>query len=157
MGGDLTWAVFRQHHARLVRRWRAHHRACRFACCAWRCCRRWGLGPYASLKKKLIAEGKLDKHGRPNENTPKEYLRSLPDLLAGQGAGAGTSKPAAAAAAAMEVDAGSTPAAKSDKPEAEEGAAEPEGKKKKKKDKARAGLLLAGSVEGGRDAAQVPL
>ena len=26
--------------------------------------RRWGLGPYASLKKKLIAEGKLDKHGR---------------------------------------------------------------------------------------------
>ncbi|KAL6763199.1 centromere/microtubule binding protein [Haematococcus lacustris] len=43
--------------------------------------RRWGLGPYASLKKKLIAENKLDKHGRPNENTPKEYLRSLPDLL----------------------------------------------------------------------------
>lgn len=33
--------------------------------------RRWGLGPYATLKKKLIAEGKLDKHGRPNENTPK--------------------------------------------------------------------------------------
>lgn len=27
-----------------------------------------------------MAEGKLDKHGRPNENTPKEYLRSLPDL-----------------------------------------------------------------------------
>lgn len=42
--------------------------------------RRWGLGPYASLKKRLITEGKLDKHGRPNENTPKEYLRSLPDL-----------------------------------------------------------------------------
>ncbi len=47
--------------------------------------RRWGLGPYASLKKKLIAEGKLDKHGRPNESTPKEYLRSLPDLLLQQG------------------------------------------------------------------------
>lgn len=44
--------------------------------------RRWGLGPYASLKKKLISEGKLDKHGRPNENTPKEYLRSLPDVAA---------------------------------------------------------------------------
>lgn len=51
--------------------------------------RRWGLGPYASLKKKLITEGKLDKHGRPNENTPKEYLRSLPDLLT---AGAGAAK-----------------------------------------------------------------
>eukprot|EP00197_Chlamydomonas_leiostraca_P010592 CAMPEP_0202867364 /NCGR_PEP_ID=MMETSP1391-20130828/9271_1 /ASSEMBLY_ACC=CAM_ASM_000867 /TAXON_ID=1034604 /ORGANISM="Chlamydomonas leiostraca, Strain SAG 11-49" /LENGTH=503 /DNA_ID=CAMNT_0049547405 /DNA_START=128 /DNA_END=1639 /DNA_ORIENTATION=+ len=55
--------------------------------------RRWGLGPYASLKKKLITEGKLDKHGRPNENTPKEYLRSLPDLLAA----GGSSKPAKAA------------------------------------------------------------
>lgn len=39
--------------------------------------RRWGLGPYATIKKKLIAEGKLDKHGRPNEATPKEYLRCV--------------------------------------------------------------------------------
>lgn len=31
---------------------------------------RWGLGPYAAKKKQLIAEGKLDKYGRPNENTP---------------------------------------------------------------------------------------
>jgi hypothetical protein len=45
------------------------------------------------LKKKLIAEGKLDKHGKPNEETPKEYLRSLPDLAA-------AAKPAAAAPAA---------------------------------------------------------
>lgn len=51
------------------------------------------MGPYASLKKKLVAEGKLDKHGRPNENTPKEYLRSLPDLSGG----ATTSTPAKAA------------------------------------------------------------
>jgi H/ACA ribonucleoprotein complex subunit 4 len=40
--------------------------------------RRWGLGPMAQKKKQLIAEGLLDKHGRPNEKTPKEYLRSLP-------------------------------------------------------------------------------
>jgi hypothetical protein len=46
------------------------------------------------IKKKLIAEGKLDKHGKPNEATPKEYLRSLPDLVA-----ANQGKPAAAAAA----------------------------------------------------------
>jgi hypothetical protein len=44
--------------------------------------RRWGLGPYAARKKQLIAEGKLDKHGRPNENTPAEYLRALPDVAA---------------------------------------------------------------------------
>ena len=43
---------------------------------------RWGLGPMAQKKKQLVAEGKLDKHGRPNENTPKEYLRSLPDIPA---------------------------------------------------------------------------
>ncbi|KAL0051871.1 hypothetical protein WJX82_003616 [Trebouxia sp. C0006] len=42
--------------------------------------RRWGLGPMAQKKKQLVAEGKLDKHGRPNETTPKEYLRSLPDV-----------------------------------------------------------------------------
>ena len=28
-------------------------------------------------KKQLIAEGKLDKHGKPNDNTPAEYLRAL--------------------------------------------------------------------------------
>lgn len=39
--------------------------------------RKWGLGPRASMKKKLIAEGKLDKHGKPNENTPSEWLRNV--------------------------------------------------------------------------------
>ncbi|KAL6509078.1 centromere/microtubule-binding protein cbf5 [Orobanche gracilis] len=39
--------------------------------------RKWGLGPRASMKKKLIAEAKLDKHGRPNENTPAEWLRGV--------------------------------------------------------------------------------
>lgn len=28
------------------------------------------MGPRASIKKKLIADGKLDKRGKPNENTP---------------------------------------------------------------------------------------
>jgi len=59
--------------------------------------RKWGLGPTAQTKKKLIAEGKLDKHGRPNDSTPAEYLRSNPDA---NGASAGPSDAAAAAAAA---------------------------------------------------------
>ncbi|GMH40474.1 hypothetical protein BSKO_08378 [Bryopsis sp. KO-2023] len=42
--------------------------------------RKWGLGPYAQKKKQLIKEGMLDKHGRPNDKTPPEYLRALPDL-----------------------------------------------------------------------------
>lgn len=39
--------------------------------------RKWGLGPYAQRKKQMISEGLLDKHGRPNEKTPAEYLRAL--------------------------------------------------------------------------------
>merc|ERR1711962_185805 len=35
--------------------------------------RKWGLGPKALEKKKLIASGMLDKHGKPNENTPKGW------------------------------------------------------------------------------------
>ncbi|KAI8473616.1 MAG: pseudouridine synthase [Monoraphidium minutum] len=82
--------------------------------------RRWGLGPYAAKKKQLIAEGKLDKHGRPNENTPAEYLRALPDVAA---AAAGKKADKAAAAAA-------TPA----KAEAEaDGEAAPASDKKKEK------------------------
>lgn len=39
--------------------------------------RKWGLGPRASMKKKLIAEGKLSKHGKPNDNTPQEWSRNV--------------------------------------------------------------------------------
>ncbi|KAL9247668.1 hypothetical protein vseg_021076 [Gypsophila vaccaria] len=39
--------------------------------------RKWGLGPKASMKKKLISEGKLDKHGKPNEKTPSEWMRNV--------------------------------------------------------------------------------
>merc|ERR1711988_1859011 len=35
---------------------------------------RWGYGPRATDKKKLILAGKLDKHGKPNEKTPREWL-----------------------------------------------------------------------------------
>ncbi|KAK1440782.1 hypothetical protein QVD17_06613 [Tagetes erecta] len=39
--------------------------------------RKWGLGPTASMKKKLISEGKLSKHGKPNEKTPAEWMRNV--------------------------------------------------------------------------------
>lgn len=39
--------------------------------------RKWGLGPRASMKKKLISEGLLSKHGKPNEKTPAEWLRNV--------------------------------------------------------------------------------
>lgn len=49
--------------------------------------RRWGLGPVAGKKKGLIRDGKLDKHGRPNANTPANWASVQPDLVvAKQGA-----------------------------------------------------------------------
>lgn len=44
--------------------------------------RKWGLGPKASQKKTLITAGKLDKYGRPNENTPAEWLTGYVDYSA---------------------------------------------------------------------------
>ncbi|XP_057301299.1 H/ACA ribonucleoprotein complex subunit DKC1-like [Hydractinia symbiolongicarpus] len=35
--------------------------------------RKWGLGPKAIEKKKLIACGLLDKYGKPNESTPNDW------------------------------------------------------------------------------------
>lgn len=95
---------------------------------------RWGLGPYAAKKKQLIAEGKLDKYGRPNENTPAEYLRALPDLEKQQQAAAATTAAATPAkeAAAVQEEA-ATPAA-----DAANGEMKSE-KKKKKKDKDKVG------------------
>ncbi|XP_058460833.1 H/ACA ribonucleoprotein complex subunit 4 [Malaya genurostris] len=42
--------------------------------------RKWGLGPKASMKKQLIASGKLDKYGKPNDKTPKEWLTGFKDI-----------------------------------------------------------------------------
>ncbi|XP_055389110.1 putative H/ACA ribonucleoprotein complex subunit 4 [Condylostylus longicornis] len=48
---------------------------------------RWGYGPRASEKKKMIVAGLLDKKGKPNEKTPKSWLQSegfLPTLTGSQ-------------------------------------------------------------------------
>jgi H/ACA ribonucleoprotein complex subunit 4 len=39
--------------------------------------RKWGLGPIASKKKTLIKDGLLDKYGKPNDKTPKDWLKQL--------------------------------------------------------------------------------
>lgn len=44
--------------------------------------RKWGLGQRASQKKIMVAKGLLDKYGKPNENTPKEWLNSYIDYAA---------------------------------------------------------------------------
>lgn len=73
--------------------------------------RRWGLGPVAQEKKKLKADGKLDKFGRTNDSTPAKWTSEYKDYSA-------TDASAAAAAAAPtpvkkveEVSAPATPVA----------------------------------------------
>ena len=41
--------------------------------------RQWGLGPRAQAKKKMIASGMLDKHGKPNDKTPAQWLSGYTD------------------------------------------------------------------------------
>merc|ERR1712106_438442 len=56
--------------------------------------KKWGLGPKATMKKKMIKEGMLDKHGKPNEATPSEWLSGYVDYAKVGGTGA-TSTPGA--------------------------------------------------------------
>jgi H/ACA ribonucleoprotein complex subunit 4 len=89
--------------------------------------RRWGLGPVALEKKKLKADGKLDKYGRPNDATPAKWSSEYKDFSAD-----------ASAAAAAAADAPATPAKASeaeDTPmnEAASPAAEDSKDKKRKK------------------------
>mmetsp|Transcript_10808 Transcript_10808/g.17905 ORF Transcript_10808/g.17905 Transcript_10808/m.17905 type:complete len:479 (+) Transcript_10808:65-1501(+) len=94
--------------------------------------RRWGLGPMAQRKKSLISQGKLDKHGKPNDDTPKEwsndykdFSKSKPPPLSGTGEAAEAKKPA-------EEDEEEA-AAKSNKRDAESGTDSDEAPKKKEK------------------------
>merc|ERR1712037_678279 len=41
---------------------------------------KWGLGPKATIKKDMIKAGQLDKYGKPNENTPKNWTSSYVDF-----------------------------------------------------------------------------
>lgn len=62
--------------------------------------RRWGLGPMAQRKKSMIKEGKLDKHGKPNEKTPTDYLQSYKDYSKSKPPELAGSTPATSLAAA---------------------------------------------------------
>jgi H/ACA ribonucleoprotein complex subunit 4 len=66
--------------------------------------RRWGLGPVALEKKKLKADGKLDKYGRPNDATPAKWSSEYKDFSASDASAA-----AAAAAPAKASEAEDTP------------------------------------------------
>jgi len=83
--------------------------------------RKWGLGPVASLKKKLVKDGMLTDKGKPNEKTPKEWFARI-----GSSEGAANLSSAKKLREEIVTDAGD---------DAEEEVEEVPEKKKKKKDK----------------------
>eukprot|EP01116_Phalansterium_solitarium_P010046 TRINITY_DN2443_c0_g1_i1.p1 TRINITY_DN2443_c0_g1~~TRINITY_DN2443_c0_g1_i1.p1 ORF type:complete len:487 (-),score=198.92 TRINITY_DN2443_c0_g1_i1:388-1848(-) len=93
--------------------------------------RRWGLGPRAKAKKALIAEGKLDKHGKPNEKTPPEWTHNYVDYGAAQAKSIVKSEPTEEEAEAPAEEKKKKKHIKEEP--AEEAADDGETKKKKKK------------------------
>nr|XP_043632403.1 H/ACA ribonucleoprotein complex subunit 4-like [Erigeron canadensis] len=97
--------------------------------------RKWGLGPTASMKKKLISEGKLSKHGKPNEKTPAEWVRNV---VLPTGGDAAVASLAAAPASETTVEAAETPVKvdgeKKKKKKHKEGEDGDEGRKRKLED-----------------------
>uniref|UniRef100_A0A3P8RSV3 H/ACA ribonucleoprotein complex subunit DKC1 n=1 Tax=Amphiprion percula TaxID=161767 RepID=A0A3P8RSV3_AMPPE len=89
--------------------------------------RKWGLGPKASQKKMMIQKGLLDKHGKPNGNTPQDWKEQYVDYrYAGPAVGgANAQEKREAAESDGEVTQPDTPSAEEAKKE----------KKKKKKEK----------------------
>jgi len=111
--------------------------------------RRWGLGPMAQRKKSLIKEGKLDKHGKVNSKTPKDYLEgykqvtgatSVPSLDSGNNSSSADAVNTDGAKA-MEVDSDSNDIGDKKKKKKEKRSADvaditdTPGSKKEKKDK----------------------
>lgn len=109
--------------------------------------RRWGLGPRAQAKKALVAAGKLDKYGRPNDSTPKEWLSGYTDYSANAAENPAAAAPAAAPSSSLPplpVDVSSRkhsrvaePADSSDSEEEEKSKKDKKDKKDKKSKKAR--------------------
>ncbi|KAF4469869.1 Centromere microtubule-binding cbf5 [Fusarium albosuccineum] len=90
--------------------------------------RRWGLGPVALEKKKLKADGKLDKFGRPNDATPAKWTSEYKDFSAND-----TSAAAAAAAPSTPAKASENEDTQMEEASASSPAAADDGKDKKRK------------------------
>lgn len=95
--------------------------------------RRWGLGPTAAEKKKLKADGKLDKYGRPNEATPAKWTESYKDY-SGQAADGAASKPTEAASSELPKAVAPAAVVPAETPKTPNESKDGESKKRKKHD-----------------------
>ncbi|KAI1903593.1 hypothetical protein AGOR_G00028800 [Albula goreensis] len=98
--------------------------------------RKWGLGPKASQKKMMIQKGLLDKHGKPNGNTPSDWKEGYVDYSKPKAVAEENEKPVKRKreASDSESDTG-TPAVSVPSTPVAEGESKKEKKKKKKEKK----------------------
>jgi H/ACA ribonucleoprotein complex subunit 4 len=69
--------------------------------------RKWGLGPKAQEKKKMVKDGKLDKHGRATDATPTNWKSEYVDYsVQGDGVAAPALIPTAVVAKVEEISVG---------------------------------------------------
>ncbi|XP_047941089.1 H/ACA ribonucleoprotein complex subunit 4-like [Salvia hispanica] len=107
--------------------------------------RKWGLGPKASMKKKLIAEGKLDKHGKViGTAAPSEWARNVVLPAGGDSVVAGE---AATPAKAEEVAVLEEKKEKKSKKKKDEEGGESEKGHKRKVDAVDGSLVVEGVVK----------
>ncbi|CAK7223965.1 centromere/microtubule-binding protein cbf5 [Sporothrix curviconia] len=122
--------------------------------------RRWGLGPVATEKKKLKADGKLDKFGRANEATPAKWTAGYVDYNKPLEDGAApAAAPAAAAATPVKAEDKETPAtpatedkdAKKRKSKHGDETADEKAERKRRKAEKKAKKAAAAASKGGDD------
>jgi len=111
--------------------------------------RKWGLGPVAATKKTMIKDGKLDKYGKPNENTPTGWKAGYTDFHV-------KTEPAAEAKVEVKEEAAEEPKKESKKRKREEAGSDSDTgsdaekkkkeKKKKKKEKKEAEAAAAAAA-----------
>jgi len=90
----------------------------------------WGKGPTAQKRKQLIAEGKLEKYGKPNDKTPTDWSKNYQVFLDTKGGPKIAERgPANAAPTPASTPAPEDESKKRGAPDAE---AEPEAKREKK-------------------------
>ncbi|KPV76037.1 uncharacterized protein RHOBADRAFT_31651 [Rhodotorula graminis WP1] len=91
--------------------------------------RKWGMGPVAQKKKKMVARSELDKHGRANDNTPATWKQEYVDYsVQGEGVPATQQIPTQPTPAAAPAPAPAPAATADEPPKAED-------KKDKKRDR----------------------
>ncbi|OJT09491.1 Centromere/microtubule-binding protein CBF5 [Trametes pubescens] len=103
--------------------------------------RRWGLGPKAMEKKKMIKDGKLGKFGEKTEATPAEWSRDYVDYT--------RDEPTAGPSAAAPAPAPAAPASEPASPVKEK--AEKKRKRKSEVPDADGDVSMAVSADGGED------